>query len=118
MDEGAVTGSDSREVLNPSTTFIPTDHKGYVDVTYIINTNRFRGQTMVSFEDLYYGSARVMRHADIEDLAQTLFVPSIRTNAYCPDTSPDANGRTVISYGQRARIVDEVYYNNLLVTDY
>ena len=115
VDEGAVTGSDSREVLNPSTTFVPTEHKGYVDVTYIINTNRFRGQTMVSYEDLYYGTARVMRHADIEDLAQTLFVPSIRTNAYCPDTSPDANGRTVISYGQRARIVDEVYYDNLLV---
>lgn len=115
VDEGAVTGSDPREVLNPSTTFVPTDHKGYVDVTYVINTNRFRGQTMVSFEDLYYGTTRVMWHADIEDLAQTLFVPSVHTNAYCPDTSPDANGRTVITYDERARIVDEVIYSNLLV---
>lgn len=115
VDGGAVTGSDSREILNPSTTFTPSEHKGYVDVTYVINTNRFRGQTMVSFEDLYYGTARVMQHADIEDLAQTLFVPSVRTNAYCPDTSPDMNGRTVITYGERARIVDEVSYSNLLV---
>ena len=115
VDEGAVTGSDPREVLNPSTVFVPSEHKGYVDVTYIINTNRFRGQTMVSFEDLYYGTNRIMWHADIEDQAQTLFVPAVRTNAYCPDTSPDSNGRTVITYGERARIVDEVSYSNLLV---
>ena len=115
IDAGAVTGSDPREVLNPSTVFIPSEHKGYVDVTYVINTNRFRGQTMVSFEDLYYGTSRVMWHADIEDLAQTLFIPSVHTNAYCPDTTPNMNGRTVITYGERARIVDEVSYSNLLV---
>lgn len=115
IDGGALTGGDGREILNPSVTFTPESYKGYVAVTYVINTNRLRGETLVSFEDLYYRGARIMWHSDITDLAQTLFVPDVHTNAYCPDTTPGDMGRTVISIGENARVVDEVRYENLLV---
>lgn len=115
IDGGVIEGADSREVLHPSTTFIPEDHEGYVDVTYVINVNRFRGETMVSFEICKQNGVTIMWHEDIEDVPQTLFVPDVHTNAYCPDTTPGEMGRTVIGLDQRARIVDEVNYENLLV---
>lgn len=113
-DGGTVTGADSREILDPSVEFTPEDHEGYVQVTYVININRFRGKTLVSFEDCYQDDVRVMWHRDITDLPQTLFIPDVHTNAYCADTTPGEMGRTVIGLSQRARIVDEVNYSNLL----
>ena len=114
VDGGVIEAADSRENLHPSTTFIPSEQEGYVEVVYTININRFRGQTMVSFEDCYQDDVHIMWHRDIEDLPQTLFVPQVSTNAYCPDTTPGDMGRTVIGIMQRARIVDEVNYSNLL----
>lgn len=115
VDGGVLEGADARENLHPTTTFTPTDHEGYVDVTYTINVNRFRGQTTVSYEYCEENGRTIVFHEDIEDLPQTLFIPDVHTNAYCPDTTPGDMGRTVIGLQQRARIVDEVTYENLLV---
>ena len=115
VDGGVLNGADSREILHPTTTFTPTEQEGYVDVTYIINTNRYRGQTTVSFEYCEDNGRTIVFHEDIEDLPQTLFIPDVHTNAYCPDTTPGEMGRTVIGLSERARIVDEVSYSNLLV---
>ena len=115
VDGGVINGADGRENLHPTTTFVPEEHEGYVDVVYTIDVSRFRGQTMVSFETCEQNGVTIMWHCDIEDLPQTLFVPDVHTNAYCPDTTPGEMGRTVLSYGERARVVDEVRYENLLV---
>lgn len=115
VDGGVLNGADSREILHPTTTFTPTEQEGYVDVTYVINTNRYRGQTTVSYEYCEDNGRTIVFHNDIEDLPQTLFIPDVHTNAYCPDTTPGEMGRTVIGLGERARIVDEVSYSNLLV---
>ena len=115
VDGGVLNGADSREILHPTTTFTPTEQEGYVDVTYVINTNRYRGQTTVSYEYCEDNGRTIVFHEDIEDLPQTLFIPDVHTNAYCPDTTPGEMGRTVIGLGERARIVDEVSYSNLLV---
>ena len=115
IDGGVLEGADAREILHPTTTFTPTEQEGYVDVTYVINANRFRGETTVSYEYCEDNGRTIVFHNDIEDLPQTVFFPNVHTNAYCPDTTPGEMGRTVIGLQQRARIVDEVSYENLLV---
>lgn len=115
IDGGVLEGADAREILHPKTTFTPTEQEGYVDVTYVINANRFRGETTVSYEYCEDNGRTIVFHNDIEDLPQTVFFPNVHTNAYCPDTTPGEMGRTVIGLQQRARIVDEVSYENLLV---
>ncbi|MBR1796641.1 MAG: VaFE repeat-containing surface-anchored protein [Clostridiales bacterium] len=115
VDGGVIEGADSREILHPFTEFTPESHEGFIQVRYVINTDRFRGQTMVFFEDCYEGNVHIMFHHDIEDMPQTLYIPDVYTNAYCPDTVPGDTGRTTLSIDQRARIVDEVVYDNLLI---
>ena len=114
IDGGVINYASTGEVLEPYTVFTPTSHEGYVQVEFVIDTNRFRGETVVSFEDLYWNNVHIMWHTDIEDEAQTFVIPDVHTNAYCPDTTPNEMGRTVITYSETARIVDEVYYENVL----
>ena len=115
IDGGVIDNPGTGEVLAPSVEFVPTSHEGYINVVYTLNVTRLQGRTCVSFEDCYQGNIHIMWHNDIEDWAQTFVIPEVHTNAYCPDTTPGDMGRTVISYGEQARIVDEVFYNNLLV---
>ena len=109
IDEGVINAVDSDEVLCPSTVFVPTEHEGFVEVVFRVNTDRFRGRTVVCFESLQQGSVEFMSHADINDEDQSVYIPSVSTNAYGADTMSD-----VVALGQRARITDTVSYSNLI----
>lgn len=109
-DGGEIHRSVSEEILEPVTSFTPSEQEGYVQVTYVIDTERFRGKTLVSFEDLYQNDIPLMHHADIDDQYQTIEIPDVHTNAYGSDVNGD-----IVAYGECARITDTVSYNNLLV---
>lgn len=110
IDAGPVNSASSEEILSPVTTFTPESQEGYVQVTFVLDTNRLRGRTLVAFEDLYHDSNLIMTHADINDQAQTIEVPSVHTNAYGSDVMGD-----IVAYSDRASVTDSVYYGNLLV---
>ena len=109
VDAGAILAGSSDEVLNPVTVFTPDSSEGVVEVRFVVDTRRFIGRTMVCFEDLYENGQHLMWHADITDEDQTVYVPSVRTNAYGADVMGD-----VVAYGTQARITDTVYYDNLI----
>ena len=110
IDAGVINEASPGEVLSPVTSFIPTASEGYVQVTFVVDTNRYRGRTTVAFEDLYHEGRLIMTHADINDQAQTMEIPLIHTNAYGSDVMGD-----VVAYSDRASVTDQVYYENLLV---
>ena len=110
IDAGIINEASQGEILSPVTSFIPTSSEGYVQVTFVVDTNRYRGRTTVAFEDLYQNGRLIMTHSDINDQAQTMEIPSIHTNAYGSDVMGD-----VVAYSDRASVTDQVYYENLLV---
>lgn len=110
LDSGVITRALEGEILEPVTSFIPEEYEGYVQVTYVIDTDRFRGKTMVSYEDLYQNDIQIMTHSDINDQYQTIEVPDIHTNAYGSDVNGD-----IVAYGATVRLTDTVTYTNLLV---
>ena len=109
IDEGVITEGSSEECLRPVATFTPESHEGIAAVIYVVDTDRFEGKALVCFEELYENDLLLMTHADINDEDQTVYVPSVRTNAYGADTMSD-----IVALGQRARITDSVFYENLL----
>ena len=109
IDVGVIGAGSSDEVLNPVTVFTPESSQGVVEVVFVVDTRRFAGRTMVCFEDLYENGQHLMWHADINDEDQSVYVPSVRTNAYGADVMGG-----VVAYDTRARITDTVYYENLI----
>ena len=110
IDAGVINAAAQGEELSPVTIFVPTSSEGYVQVMFVVDTNRFQGRTTVAFEDLYHDDHLIMTHADINDQAQTMEIPLIHTNAYGSDVMGD-----VVAYSDRAAVTDQVYYENLLV---
>ena len=108
-DEGAIREARDGEELAPQVVFTPETSEGFVEVTYVIDTSRFKARTLVCFESLSYNGAVIMTHADIDDENQTIYVPSVRTSAYSSDTMSN-----VVSYGKTSRITDTVFYENVI----
>lgn len=91
------------------TEFTPEEADGTVDVTFEIeDASSLKGKTVVAFETVEHGWREVAIHADIEDEAQTVQFPEIRTTA----TGDNGTGR--ILAGSNARITDTVAYANLI----
>ncbi len=109
IDAGIINEVNSEEVLNPSVTFVPEQQQGFIEVEFVVNTGRFKGKTVVCFENLYEDGLCLMTHADINDEYQSIYIPSVHTTARSADTSSD-----VMYYGDRARLTDTVYYENLI----
>ena len=81
---------------------------GTVHVRFAVDGEQLAGTTVVTFEDLYHNEVRIATHSDINDEAQSVHYPGIRTHAY--DTANDAketqaNGKTTVK--------DLVTYKNL-----
>ena len=53
---------------------------GSVDVTFKFDGRALAGTTTVVFEDVYYNEVKVFTHADLEDEAQTIEFPSVKTS--------------------------------------
>ncbi|MGC4019360.1 MAG: VaFE repeat-containing surface-anchored protein [Muricomes sp.] len=91
------------------TTFIPTAANGTVNVEFTLDSSELAGKSVVVFEDLYQGGAKITSHADINDKAQTVHYPKIDTNAADKDTKSNAG-----TVGKKTTIIDKVSYENLV----
>lgn len=82
---------------------------GYVDVTFKFDGRALAGTATVAFEDVYYNGVKVFTHADLEDEAQTVEFPGVKTSV--KDAAD--NDRKITAKGT-ATMIDTVTYTNLV----
>ena len=95
--------------VTAETTFVPETTDGTVDVTFVFDGSALEDTLLVAFETLYTEEKEVGIHAEIEDDAQTVYLPKIRTHA--------KDGVTDIDHTEafeKATIIDTVSYSSLL----
>ena len=105
---GKVITVNGKEVTAEST-FTAKAQKGTVDVTFTFDGSALEDTLIVVLEALYTEGKEVGVHADIEDDAQTVYLPKIRTNAKDAVTEID-HTETL----PKAKIIDTVSYSSLL----
>ena len=99
---------DDKEVT-AETTFVPETTDGTVDVTFVFDGSALEDTLLVAFETLYTEEKEVGIHADIDDDAQTVYIPKIQTEAKDAVTEIDHTEAL-----PKAKIIDTVSYSSLL----
>lgn len=100
---------DGNEIKS-STTFVPENTSGSIDLEFTFNASALDGKTGVVFEEVYSNEVLVAIHKDIEDESQTIYFPKIGTTA-----TDKTDGNKVLEVGEETIIVDRVDYENLQV---
>lgn len=99
--------SKGKEIRSKSESFTPTETDGTVEVRFTFPATGLSGKSTVVFEDLKQGDVTLCSHADIEDEAQTVYIPKIGTKATDAKT-----GKHSVKAG-KVTINDVVKYQNL-----
>lgn len=89
--------------------FVPEAAEGTIDLEFTLDASALAGTTVVVFEELYAGDAKLGSHADLSDAAQSVYVPEIRTTAKDAVSGNHAGVRQ-----EEIRIIDTVTYANLI----
>ena len=97
------------EEVTAETTFVPETTDGTVDVTFTFDGTGLEDTLLVAFETLYTEEKEVGVHAEIEDDAQTVYLPKIQTEAKDAVTEIDHT-----EHCQRQRSLITVSYSSLL----
>ena len=87
----------------------PETSDGKVDVDFIFDGSNLAGKTIVMFEEIRYENRLVGVHADIDDEAQTIYVPAISTEAL-----DEVTGIHLSNAGDDVKVKDTVTYKNLI----
>lgn len=87
----------------------PETADGKVDVDFIFDGSNLAGKTIVMFEEIRYENRLVGVHADINDEAQTIYVPAIATEAL-----DEVTGIHLSNAGDDVKVKDTVTYKNLI----
>ena len=87
----------------------PDTADGKVDVDFIFDGSNLAGKTIVMFEEIRYENRLVGVHADINDEAQTIYVPAIATEAL-----DEVTGIHLSNAGGDVKVKDTVTYKNLI----
>ena len=78
-------------------------------LTFSLDTSLLQGETVVAFETLYQEDRQAAVHADLQDRAQSVYYPGVRTNA-----SDRLTGSSVGALGKEVEIIDRVTCSNLI----
>ena len=106
-DGGVLTDAEGNEVAT-SLTFTPSTPSGSVDVTFALDADLWRGQTVVAFEELWLDGRLLAEHADIGDTEQSATIPRIGT-----ELTDGAGASEVLGTGQ-VKLIDTVTYEGLV----
>ena len=87
----------------------PETADGKADVDFIFDGSNLAGKTIVMFEEIRYENRLVGVHADIDDEAQTIYVPAIATEAL-----DEVTGIHLSNAGDDVKVKDTVTYKNLI----
>ena len=78
-------------------------------LTFPLDTSLLQGETVVVFETLHQEDRQAAVHADLQDRAQSIYYPGVRTNA-----SDRLTGSSVGALGKEVEITDRVTCSNLI----
>ena len=101
-----VKDADGKEVT-AETSFKPETPDGTAEVTFTFDGSNLAGKTIVVFESLERNDTVYAVHTDINDEAQTVYIPEIGT------TAKDAASGTQFSTAGKVTLIDTVSYSNL-----
>ena len=104
-----VTDINGKEVT-AETTFKAETIDGSVKVVFTFKTDKsFEDKTVVAFETAEFNGKEIAVHADINDEAQTIHFPEVKTNAVNTET-----GERVVPAKEGMKITDTISYKNLI----
>ena len=96
------------EEVTAEAEFTPDKPEGTAKVEFTFDASTLQGESLVAFEEVTRNGKTVAIHADIEDEAQTVHVPEIRTKAL----DKESGTNKVVPYWENT-IVDTVTFRNL-----
>ncbi|MDO5026676.1 MAG: SpaA isopeptide-forming pilin-related protein [Tissierellia bacterium] len=101
---------DGKQVM-ATKKFVAETKDGEIGVDVNVDLERLRGTSIVAFEELIFKGEVIASHKDIEDVNQTIVVnkPEIKTKF------ADFRGNKEIYGLGKTKLIDNVYYNNLVV---
>ena len=104
--------SNGDSVAKNERTFTPDTENGTVELTFTVDTTSLAGESLVAFEQVVLNGDVVASHEDINDEAQTVVVPSVKTNA---SDASDGDKSLNTSADGDVKVKDVVTYSNLLI---
>lgn len=113
----ALKDKDGKEITAEKTFTVTKDNStvdgngasGTVELTYEVDSTLLKGKTTVVFEKLFYNDKEVATHEDINDEAQSVHFPDIKTVAKSKES-----GTNIGSPSKEETIIDIVKYDNLI----
>lgn len=103
-----LTDADGNELVSTAK-FTAASADGSVDVKFTFDGTAMAGRSVVFFENVYYTDKLIAVHADINDEAQTIYVPAIATEAL-----DEVTGIHLSNAGDDVKVKDTVTYKNLI----
>ena len=108
-ENGKVIKDADGKAVTSEAEITPETADGKVDVDFIFDGSNLAGKTIVMFEEIRYENRLVGVHADINDEAQTIYVPAIATEAL-----DEVTGIHLSNAGDDVKVKDTVTYKNLI----
>ena len=106
---GQIVLSGDGALLEREVTFKPTTPNGTVEVPFLFDSSLCEGRTLVCFESLTRNTVPVAEHKDLDDVEQTVTIPSISTTLW------DEDGNHVVYAADVIKLVDTVEYHALQI---
>lgn len=107
-------GSDGGVVAQAATEFCAEGADEIAEVEFEVDASELGGRTLVVFEELLRGGARVAAHEDLFDEGQSVKVPAIGTTLSGTDGQKEIVVEPGEDGGAPIELVDRVSYSNLV----
>ena len=95
-------------VVSEPKTFVPSESDGSVTVVFKFDSSALQGHILVAFEKVTVNGVEVFTHEEIDDEAQTIYIPKIGTTA-----TDKADGDHTLATSGNVVVEDNVSYTNL-----
>lgn len=88
----------NNEPVTASTSFVPRSQTGTQRVTFVLDTSKLQGKSVVAEERLFHNGSEVAKHNDRSAESQTVFIPSLATTLaeVVPSSEEDAAQLTLV----------------------
>lgn len=104
----------SNVIAEDNKKFTPEDYKGEETLKFTFNAKELEGKRLVVLTELHRldrkGNTLVAVHKDINNIDETVVIPTIKTNA-----KDKKDGGKDLLAGKKETIVDKVSYTNLII---
>ena len=110
LDTNEVLKTVDGEDVTATTTFVPENEEGVVDVTFTFNAAGLEGKDIRVLSEVYYNDVLIADDQPDALEPETLYIPKIGTSV-----ADQSTGLNITYAGEDAYVVDTVAFENLLV---